>query len=154
MVLRPISLSRSLNISSVPIGQRGLVHIWGRNDTLVTQALGIHWVVTDPTGQVVEDYADWSYNHGAGNDHEFIGGRFDFIMPGTYRIVVDLLMYPDLPKKVATYNGVLCIVVTEEPPPDGEEPPPEGEIPWDKVALVGAIGLGVAVLVAATQGKK
>ena len=153
MALRPISLSPSSSISSVPIGQRGLVHIWGRNDTLVTQALGIHWVVTDPAGQVVEDYADWSYNHGPGHDHEFIGGRFDFDMQGTYRLKVDLLMNPDSPKKVATYNGVLCTVITEEPPPDGEEPPPEKDI-WPTVAVVGAIGLGVAVAIAATQGKK
>ena len=36
--------------SSVPIGQSGLVHIWGRNDMAISQKLGISWVVNDPDG--------------------------------------------------------------------------------------------------------
>ncbi|GAI33384.1 unnamed protein product, partial [marine sediment metagenome] len=44
--------------ASVPIGQSGLVHIWGRNDTSVPRHLGIHWVIKDPDGVVVEEHTD------------------------------------------------------------------------------------------------
>lgn len=103
--------------SSVPIGQRGLVHVWGRNDTPVTQDLGISWVVRDPDGVVVEEYSDWSYGHGPGDDHEFIGGRFDLDKEGTYTLKVDLLMgTPDNPVIVDSYQGDLCTTTTEVPP--------------------------------------
>ena len=102
--------------SSVPIGQRGLVHIWGRNDTTVTQDLGIVWVVRGPDGAVVEEYSDWSYGHGPGDDHEFIGGRFDLDMEGTYTLAVDLLMNPGDPVVVDSYQGGLCTTTTEVPP--------------------------------------
>ncbi|MBA7649654.1 hypothetical protein ES703_57451 [subsurface metagenome] len=104
--------------SSVPIGQRGLVHIWGRNDTPVTQALGISWLVRDPDGGVVEEYSDWSYGHGPGDDHQFIGGRFDIDKAGIYTLKADLLMgSPDNPVVVDSYEGALC-VTTEVPPPE------------------------------------
>ncbi len=104
--------------SSVPIGQRGLVHIWGRNDTTVTQALGISWLVRDPEGGVVEEYSDWSYGHGPGDDHQFIGGRFDIDKAGIYTLKADLLMgSPDNPVVVDSYEGALC-VTTEVPPPE------------------------------------
>ncbi|MBA7535587.1 hypothetical protein ES705_27845 [subsurface metagenome] len=104
--------------SSVPIGQRGLVHIWGSNDTTVTQALGISWLVRDPDGGVVEEYSDWSYGHGPGDDHQFIGGRFDIDKAGIYTLKADLLMgSPDNPVVVDSYEGALC-VTTEVPPPD------------------------------------
>ncbi len=102
--------------SSVPIGQRGLVHIWGRNDTLVTQELGISWLVRDPDGGVVEEYSDWSYGHGPGDDHEFIGGRFDLDKVGTYSIKVELLMNEASPVVVDSYEGALCSTTTEVPP--------------------------------------
>jgi len=102
---------------SVPIGQRGLVHIWGRNDTSVTQDLGIAWVIKDPDGIVVEEYSDWSYGHGPGDDHEFIGGRFDLDKEGTYTLDVDLLMgSPDDPVVVDSYKGDLCTTTVEIPP--------------------------------------
>ncbi len=101
---------RSIPVSSVPYGKRGLVHIWGRNDTGTTQDLGIHWLVYDPDGVLVEDYSDWSYGHGAGKDHEFIGGRFDLDKAGTYRINIALSMNPSDPEIVDTYYGTLCTV--------------------------------------------
>ena len=103
--------------SSVPIGQSGLVHIWGRNDTSVTQALGISWLVRDPDGAVVEEYSDWSYGHGPGDDHEFLGGRFDIDKAGIYTIKADLLMgSPDNPVVVDSYEGALCTTTPEVPP--------------------------------------
>ncbi|GAI61877.1 unnamed protein product, partial [marine sediment metagenome] len=94
------------------------VHIWGRNDTPVTQALGISWLVRDPDGGVVEEYSDWSYGHGPGDDHQFIGGRFDIDKAGTYTLKADLLMgSPDNPVVVDSYEGALC-VTTEVPPPE------------------------------------
>ncbi|GAI35673.1 unnamed protein product, partial [marine sediment metagenome] len=119
IALEVISPSTSLLglASSVPIGQRGLVHITGRNDTPVTQDLGISWLVRDPDGGVVEEYSDWSYGHGPGDDHEFIGGRFDFTKAGTYTIRADLLMgSPANPVIVDSYQGDLCTTTTEVPP--------------------------------------
>ncbi|MBA7464955.1 hypothetical protein ES707_00113 [subsurface metagenome] len=103
--------------SSVPIGQSGLVHITGRNDAPVTQALGISWLVRDPDGGVVEEYSDWSYGHGPGDDHQFIGGRFDIDKAGTYTLKADLLMgSPDNPVVVDSYEGALCVTTPEVPP--------------------------------------
>lgn len=104
--------------SGVPIGQSGLVHITGLNDTSVTQALGISWLVRGPDGGVVEEYSDWSYGHGPGDDHEFLGGRFDIDKAGTYTLEADLLMgSPANPVVVDSYEGALC-VTTEVPPPE------------------------------------
>ena len=96
-------------------GERGLVHIRGRNDTSETQRMGIHWYVYDPDGVLVEEYAAWEawpYT-GAGDDHEFIGGRFNLDKVGTYTIKVYLSMNPDAPVIVDTYNGILCTTVPE-----------------------------------------
>ncbi|GAJ11420.1 unnamed protein product, partial [marine sediment metagenome] len=108
--------------ASVPIGQSGLVHVWGRNDMSVPRHMGIHWVVKDPDGVVVEDYEDWVSVFGAkieldpGDDHEFIGGRFDLSKEGTYTIAVSLLMNPDSPVIVDSYEGDLCTTTLEVPP--------------------------------------
>ncbi len=101
--------------SNIPLGDRGLVHIWGLNDMSTTQALGIGWVIFDPDGVVVEEYNDWSYGHGPDDDHEFIGGRFDISKVGTYIISVVLKMSPppDYPVAVNTYYGTLCTVLAE-----------------------------------------
>lgn len=102
-------------MSSVPIGQRGLVHIWGRNDMPDTQRMGIDWTVKDPDGRVVENHTEfemWPYTS-SGDDHEFIGGRFDINKVGTWTIKVELLMNPDNPVVVDTYDGVLCVVSEE-----------------------------------------
>lgn len=108
--------------ASVPIGQSGLVHIWGRNDTSVPQHMGIHWIVKDPEGVVVEDYEDWvsvflaKIELDPGDDHEFIGGRFDLNKEGTYIIAASLLMNPDSPVVVDSYEGDLCTTTLEVPP--------------------------------------
>ena len=102
----------------IPRAQRGLVHIWGRNNTLTTQRMGIQWIVRDPDGIVVEDYLtweDWPYT-GAGKEHEFIGGRFDMDKPGDWTIAIGLFMNPDSPVIVGSYEGILCTVTTELPP--------------------------------------
>ncbi|MBA7604650.1 hypothetical protein ES703_11776 [subsurface metagenome] len=102
--------------SSVPIGQRGLVHIWGKNDMATSQVMLISWVVKDPTGLTVESYSDDAGTIGAGKDHEFIGGRFDLDKEGTYSIAVSLLMNRDSPVVVDTYEGDLCTTTLEVPP--------------------------------------
>ncbi|MBA7698434.1 hypothetical protein ES703_107111 [subsurface metagenome] len=101
--------------ASVPIGTRGLVHVWGRNDMSRAQQMGIWWQVKDPDGVIVEEYADWEawpYT-GAGGEHEFIGDRFNIDKPGTWTIAVQLFMNPDAQVVVDDYYGDLC-VVTEE----------------------------------------
>ncbi len=108
-------LSSILGIgASVPIGTRGLVHVWGRNDMSTAQQLGIYWRVTDPDGVIAEEYADWSFlAYLPGNEHEFIGGRFDINKPGNWTINIQLFMNPEAQVLVDSYDGVLC-VVTEE----------------------------------------
>jgi len=103
----------------IPQGQRGLVHIWGRNDMTTTQRLGIHWAVYDPDLLLVEDYEDWSL-FGAAPDveHEFIGGRFDINKIGNWQIVVNLLMNPASPVVVDIYDGTLCTVAAVVPEPE------------------------------------
>ncbi len=115
--------SQSLNPltigSSVPIGQRGIITVLGRNDMPTTQQMGIEWTVRDPDGQVVEHYGPewemWPYCP-PGDEHKFDGGRFDLDKAGTYTIAVDLLMNRDNPVVVDSYDGDLCIVTTEVPP--------------------------------------
>jgi len=103
--------------SSVPIGQKGLVHIWGRNDLATRQILGISWVVRDPEGVIAEEYSDWSlFGAAPGVEHEFIGGRFDLDKEGTYTLKADLLMNPDSPVIVDSYEGDLCTTTVELPP--------------------------------------
>jgi len=99
-------------VSNVPQGKEGLVHVWGRNDMSTTQRMGIYWVAKDPDGVVVEEYTAWeAYPYtGAGDSHEFIGGRFNLNKAGTYTINVGLLMNPDSPVYVDTYYGTLCTV--------------------------------------------
>ena len=120
----------AIPVSNVPQGKRGLVHIWGRNDMVTSQKLGIHWIVKDPGGIVVEDYQDWEFGTtGSGDDHHFIGGRFDIDKPGNWTIGISLAMNPTSPVTVDSYAGVLCTVgalpaeytleVTVEPPATG-----------------------------------
>lgn len=118
MRLELLSQSPSLALgSSVPIGQRGLVHITGRNDVSTRQQLGMHWVVKDPDGVVVENFLDWEFGYtGPGDAQEFIGGRFDLDKLGTYTIAVNLLMNPANPVVVDSYEGDLCTTTTEVPP--------------------------------------
>lgn len=107
--------------SSVPIDQKGLVHIWGRNDMPTSEKLGIRWWVKDPDGLEVQDYSDWEWGGtGPGAEHEFLAPRFDFDKPGMWKIVVFLFLAIDgdtnRPALLDTYDGDLCAVTTEIPP--------------------------------------
>lgn len=98
--------------ASVPIGTRGLVHVWGRNDMSSAQRMGIGWTVSDPDGVIVEEYGTWEawpYSP-PGGEHEFIGGRFDITKPGNWIIIIELRMNPDSPVVVDSYAGLLCVV--------------------------------------------
>jgi len=144
---------KSFSISSVPLGQEGLVHIWGQNNTTLKQALGISWIIRDPDELLVELYPDnkdieWS-DTGAGQDHEFIGGRFEFFKEGTYTIDAKLFMNRDNPVVVDGYAGALCTVVVEEEPEEPEEP--EEKINWLPIILIGG---GVALAAVALVPKK
>ena len=77
---------KNIPVSNVPFDERGLVHIWGRNDTDGAQQMGISWVVSDPNGATVEQYSDWEDwpFTGAGKEHQFIGGRFDLNKAGSW----------------------------------------------------------------------
>jgi len=101
--------------ASVPFGEGGKVHVWGRNDMATSQKMGIQWIVEDPDGIVAEDYSDWqTFSATPGGTHEFISpGRFDLNKPGTWRISLWLFMNPDSPIAVDSYVGVLCVVVEE-----------------------------------------
>ncbi len=134
---------KSFSISSVPVGQKGLVHIWGQNNTTLEQKLGILWIIRDPDGLLGEQYSDWSFNIKPGKDHEFIGGRFEFFKEGTYTIDVKLLMNADNPTVVDSYDGALCTVVVEVPPEPPEEE--EKEFPWLPIFLIGGGMVLVAV---------
>ncbi|MBA7702658.1 hypothetical protein ES703_111427 [subsurface metagenome] len=98
--------------ASVPIGTRGLVHVWGRNDMSTTQRMGIYWAVKDPDGVRVDEHAEWEMwpYTGPGVQKEFIGGRFDINKPGNWTISIELNMNPDSPVVVDRYDGVLCVV--------------------------------------------
>ncbi|HUV56900.1 MAG TPA: hypothetical protein VMV84_06675 [Dehalococcoidales bacterium] len=122
---------KSIPVSNVPQGKRGLVHVWGRNNMPTSQKLGIHWIVRDPNGLIAEDYQDWEFGSTSpGDAHEFIGGRFDLNKTGNWTIGISLSMNPDSPLTVASYSGALCTVgaappveytleVTIEPPGAG-----------------------------------
>jgi len=109
----------AIPVSNIPQGKRGLVHVWGRNDTASWQTLGIGWVVTDPDYQVVERHEDdWAAGLvGSGQDREFIGGRFNLDKVGTYRIAIALYMNSADPVEVDRYEGTLCTVVSAVPEP-------------------------------------
>ncbi len=108
-----------LPVYNIPQGERGLVHVWGRNDMTTTQRLGIHWLVYDPDGILVEDYEDWStLYYRQGTDHQFIGGRFNLAKPGTYTINIALSMNPSDPEIVDSYYGNLCTVAAAVPEPE------------------------------------
>jgi len=100
--------------ASVPFGQSGLVHVWGKNDMTTNQPMIISWVVKDPTGLTVESYSDDAGTIGAGQDHEFIGGRFDINKAGNWTIAIGLFMNRAAPVLVASYEGILCVVTAEE----------------------------------------
>ena len=140
--------NKALAISSIPVGQKGKVHIWGQN-------IGITWTVTDPDGLLAEQYSDWSYSKiDPGDVHEFTGDSFEFFKEGPYAIKAHLFMLPDNPTVIDSYDGALCTIVAEAPPdeeepdeeePDEEEPTPK-EIDWGPMLLIGG-GLALAAVV-------
>lgn len=113
----------AIPIYDIPQDKRGLVHIWGCNDTNSYQTLGIGWVVTDPDGLVVERHEnDWAAGWvGPGEDREFIGDRFNLSKVGTYMIAIVLYMNSADPVEVDSWEGTLCTVVTGVPPPTVSE---------------------------------
>ncbi len=95
----------------IPLHEKGIVHIWGRNDTQVNQKMGIAWTVKDPAGVVWQNYTDWeTLTTGPGSTHEFKGPSKEFTLAGQYTIVVSLLMNPSNPIEVDRYEGDLCDV--------------------------------------------
>jgi len=118
--------SRGTIPASVPQGERGLVHIWGRNDMPSRQRLGIGWIVRDPDGYLVEDYKDWAFMRtSTNNTHEFISSRrFDLSKGGTYTLAVSLF-FEGFPIEAARWDGSLCTVTPFGPPPPPEAPPAE-----------------------------
>ncbi|MBA7712268.1 hypothetical protein ES703_121240 [subsurface metagenome] len=105
----------SIPVYDIPQGQRGLVHIRGRNDMSTSQRMGIYWFVADPDGMIAEEYGPACWEWGTtspGREHEFIGGRFNLDRE-KYTMWVELLMNPDNPEVVDRYIGDLCTVVPE-----------------------------------------
>lgn len=110
----------SIPVYNIPQDERGLAHIWGRNDMASTQRMGIYWIVRDPDGIVVEEHSEWEgwpYTS-PGGSHRFTGGRFDLNKPGTYTINVALSINPAAPEIVDTYYGTLCTVAAAVPEPE------------------------------------
>ncbi|GAI46987.1 unnamed protein product, partial [marine sediment metagenome] len=104
----------AIPVSNVLQDKEGKVHIWGRNDMATNQKLGIHWIVKDPDGLVVEDYEDWQFGSASpGATHEFISpGRFDLNKLGTWTISISLAMNPTSPIQVDSYAGVATRVTS------------------------------------------
>ncbi|GAH24489.1 unnamed protein product, partial [marine sediment metagenome] len=119
-------------VADVPVTLHGLVHIWGRNDMATNQKLGLSWLIKDPDGNTVEEGTDWEgveilpewlpggYT-GPGGQHHFIipPGALDYVefeKLGIYTMSIQLLMNPDDPVTVASYDGALCTVTIEVPP--------------------------------------
>ena len=106
-------------VAGVLQNKRGLFHVTARNDMSTSQPIGIYWFINDPDGLIAEEYTDWKFGTlGAGQTHEFIGGRFTFSKVGKYGTWVDLLMgSKDNPVVIysARYIGELCTVITTVP---------------------------------------
>lgn len=117
-LLRYDSNEAPIPVSDIPAGvYEGLVIIRGRNDTSVNQKMGVHWIVKDPDGVVVDSYTRWeNFWTGPGLEQAFInqGGAFALNKEGDYTLEVQLLMNPDDPVTVDSYDGVLCRVSAEE----------------------------------------
>lgn len=107
----------SAEISGVPSGVEGKIHVVGRNDMAIPMTMGCTWVVKDPQGVTVEthtdDWAGWPAPTDVDPDdtHEFISkGSFNLNKAGPWTIAIGLFMNSDAPVEVASYIGVLCVV--------------------------------------------
>lgn len=107
----------AIPVYNIPQGQRGLLHIWGRNDMATTQQMGIYWFVADLDGFIVQEYEDWEMwpYTSPGVEHGFLAGRFNLDKVGKYTMWVELLMNRDDPQVVDRYIGDLCTVVAAVP---------------------------------------
>ena len=103
---------QAIPIYDILAGIRTRVRITGRNDTDVTQRMGISWKVWDPDGVVVDEYSAWEVwpYTASGTEHEFVGGGFDLDKVGTYILEVGLYMNPDAPEMVDWYKDTICTV--------------------------------------------
>jgi len=113
-ILKYDSAQTTIPAGGVPLNSSAQINIWGRNDSSVEQDLCISYIVTAPNGQEFK-YSDWSFGHGPGNDHHFIGDRFTLAQKGEYTIKIGLFMNRYDPIQVAYYGGRLCIVESEAP---------------------------------------
>ena len=104
---------------NIPQGQRGIAHIWGRNDMDTNQKMGIYWFVADPQGYVAQEYGPYweAFWTGPGHEQGFLSSRFNLDKVGKYTIWVELLMNRDDPQVVDQYIGDLCTVVAVVPEP-------------------------------------
>ena len=109
--------SEDLGIGAgVPSGVSAAILIGGTNDMSIDQKMGCRWEVTDPDGVVADSYEDWEmFWTGPGLEQGFVGNQFILDKLGTYTVKAELLMNPDDPVTVDSYDGALC-VVTEAPP--------------------------------------
>ena len=97
--------------AGVPIGVSAAILIGGTNDMTTNQKMGARWEVRDPDGQVVDSYEDWEmFWTGPGLEQGFVGNQFRIDKPGSWSIVVELLMNPTDPVVVDSYVGLLCVV--------------------------------------------
>ncbi|KKL08294.1 hypothetical protein LCGC14_2577300, partial [marine sediment metagenome] len=95
----------------IPMQDKGIINIYGRNETSGNQKLGIAWTVKDPDGDVWQNYADWEFGTtGPMDTHHFKGPSKEFTKVGQYTLEVILLMNESNPVEVASYSGNLCEV--------------------------------------------
>lgn len=100
----------SLPVKDVTVGEIVLIHIWGMNTSSTDEKLGVWWKVTDPAGEIVEEYLDWqSFNTDPGGTHHFIGGRFTLSEEGRYMIWIKLYIYN--PDSWSYFNGKPALFV-------------------------------------------
>jgi hypothetical protein len=114
-------------VDNVEQGKSVLVHVWGKNLSDSSQKLGINWRVYDHQNVKVEDYTDWQTGStGVGNEHHFIGGRFNvdkvgsYGAKGRYYIYAELLVDQTNPTRIAYYSGTLCWTIPSEATPELE----------------------------------
>jgi len=81
-----------------------------------------------------------------------INGEFEFLikLPSSARIDIYKVYYAGKLLFSACYSRTITIVTVEEQPP----PPNGGEVPWDKIAMYGAIGAAILGITLIATGKK